>query len=234
MATIQRTPTRSTQPLLALCADAVGVEEEEDVLAGDLGQAGHDQDVGGHDAPAAHPPGLRAEGPGPPRECGATVRVGVVQLLVAVGDEQHRDEGDDGDDGRLEAVDGDDHEARGWRPGCRPARWTPPPRPCDEMRPSAPPFRPLSPSGSRLLRTLHSEIRHDDPFGRWCPNDSQSASEMLRHSSARPPIPSLIRIIWPPSTAAQWRSDENIVTWHRSFHALIAPPDPAAPITDWC
>ena len=111
MTTIHPTPTRSTQPLVALAADAVGAEELEDVVAGDLGQAGHDQDVGDDDAPAAPPPGLRAEGARPPGEGGAAVRVGVVQRLVAVGDEQHRHEGDDRDDRRLQPVDGDDDEA---------------------------------------------------------------------------------------------------------------------------
>ena len=64
-------------------ADAVGVEQQEDVLPGDLGQAGHDQDVGGDDGPAAGPAGRRAERPGGPGERGAAVRVGLVQLAVA-------------------------------------------------------------------------------------------------------------------------------------------------------
>ena len=93
-------------------ADRVGVEQEEHVLTGDLGQAGHDQDVGGDDGPTAPPTGLGSEGPDPPGEGGPAVRVGVVHLLVAVGDEEHGDEGEDGDDRRLE-TDGGDHEAKG-------------------------------------------------------------------------------------------------------------------------
>ena len=96
-------PTRSTQPLVAFAADAVGVEEQEHVLAGDLGEAGHDQDVGGEDAPAAEPAGLRPEGPGGPGEGRAAVGIGLVQLLVADRGEQHRDEREDDDDRRLDA-----------------------------------------------------------------------------------------------------------------------------------
>ena len=90
--------------------DARGVEEVEQVLAGHLGQARHDEDVSGDDAPAAEPAGLRAERPRRPRESGAAVRVGLVELVVADRDEVHRDEGEDRDDRRLQA-DGDDDEA---------------------------------------------------------------------------------------------------------------------------
>ena len=113
MATIHRIPTRSTQPLSALCPMRVGIEEQEHVLAGDLGQAGHHQDVGGDDPPATQPPRLGPEGAGGPGEGGAAVGVGGVEGLVPVGDQQHRDEGQDGDDRRLQAGDGDDHEAQG-------------------------------------------------------------------------------------------------------------------------
>jgi len=40
-------------------SDSVGVEEVEHVLTGDLGEAGHDNDVGGENAPAAHPSDAR-------------------------------------------------------------------------------------------------------------------------------------------------------------------------------
>ena len=76
-----------------VAADAVGAEEQEAVLAGHLGQARHHQHVGGDDAPAAHPAGLRPESLGCPGEGGATVRLGLVQLLVAHRDEQDRNEG---------------------------------------------------------------------------------------------------------------------------------------------
>ena len=59
------------------------------------------------------PPRLGPEGPSGPGERRAAVGVGAVQLLVGVGDEQHRDEGEDGDDRRLQAVDRDDDEAEG-------------------------------------------------------------------------------------------------------------------------
>ena len=110
MATIQRIPTSSTQPLVGVVADALGVEQLEDVLAGDLGEAGHDEDVGGDDAPAAHPSHLRVEGPRGPGEGRPAVGVGPVHLLVADRDEVHRDEGEDRHDRRLQP-DGDDHEA---------------------------------------------------------------------------------------------------------------------------
>ena len=96
---------------VGVAGDAVGAEELEEVVGGHLGQAGHHQDVGHDDAPAAPPPGLRPEGPGAPGERGAAVGVGAVERLVPVGDEQHGYEGDDRDDRRLQPVDGDDDEA---------------------------------------------------------------------------------------------------------------------------
>ena len=90
--------------------DPVRIEEEEDVLTGDLGQACHDQDVGRNDPPPPEPACLRTKGTSRPSEGGAAVGVGVVHLLVAIGDEEHRNEGQDRDDRRLQAVDRDDHE----------------------------------------------------------------------------------------------------------------------------
>ncbi len=42
-----------------IVADCFVVEQQEHVLAGDLRQAGHDQEVGGDDPPAPHPPDAR-------------------------------------------------------------------------------------------------------------------------------------------------------------------------------
>ncbi len=95
-------------------ADAVRAEEQEQVLPGHLGEAGHDQDVGGHDGPAARPAGLGAERPRGPGERGPAVRVGLVHLAVADRAEQHRDERQHGDRGRLEPHRGH-HEEQGRR-----------------------------------------------------------------------------------------------------------------------
>ena len=94
--------------------DPVGPEQQEDVLPGDLGQAGHHQYVGGDDGPPAHPAGLGTEGPHPPGEGRPAVRVGVVHLLVAVGDEQHRHEGEHRDRRGLQS-DRHHDEAEGRR-----------------------------------------------------------------------------------------------------------------------
>ena len=91
---------------------AVGVEEEEQVLTGDLGQAGHDQDVSGDDGPTAPHPVLGPKARAPQVKVVPQSGIGVVHLLVPVGDEQHGDEGDDGDDRRLK-TDGGDHESKG-------------------------------------------------------------------------------------------------------------------------
>ena len=92
--TIHTTPARWSQKLL-VAPRPLASNEQEYVLAGDLGQARHDHDVGGDDAPAAHPAVFGPERPGPPGESGPAVGVGVVHLLVAVGDDEHRDEGQD-------------------------------------------------------------------------------------------------------------------------------------------
>ncbi len=94
--------------------DPPGVEEQEAVLAGHLRQAGHDEHVGRDDAPAAEPADPRTERPGAPREGGAAVRVGLVELAVADRDEEHGHEGQHHDGGRQDA-DGDDDQAEGRR-----------------------------------------------------------------------------------------------------------------------
>ena len=69
------------------------VEQQEDVLPCDLGEARHDQDVGGDDRPSPVPTRLRAEGARRPRERRPAVGVGLVHLAVADRDEKHRYEG---------------------------------------------------------------------------------------------------------------------------------------------
>ena len=94
--------------------DALGVEQQEPVLAGHLGQARHDQDVGGDDPPAARPSRPRAERARRPRERGAAVGVGLVQLAVADRAEQHGHEREDGDGRRLQPDEADhEHQRRG-------------------------------------------------------------------------------------------------------------------------
>ena len=88
-------------------------EQAERVGARDLREVGHHDDVGGDDAPAAHPARARPERPGRPRERGAAIGLGLVQLAVGHGDEVHRHEGQQHDRGRLLARDHDDEpEAR--------------------------------------------------------------------------------------------------------------------------
>ncbi len=99
-------------------SDALGPEEQEHVLPRHLRQAGHDEDVGRDDAPPAGPARPRAERAGGPGERGAAVRVGLVQLAVADGGEQHRDEGQDRHDGRLQA-DGQNDKPEGGRQAVR-------------------------------------------------------------------------------------------------------------------
>ena len=90
--------------------NTVGVEEVEHILAGDLGEARHDNDVSGEHTPAAHPADSRVEGSRGPREARSAVGVGLVHLLKRDRDEAHGDEREDRDDGGLHA-DGDDDEA---------------------------------------------------------------------------------------------------------------------------
>ena len=93
-------------------------DESERVGTGDLRQVCHHDDVGGDDAPAAHPADKRSEGTRRPGEGGAAVRFGLVQFLVGHRDHVHRDERhqDDGrrlDTGQQRAAAGDDQaEAR--------------------------------------------------------------------------------------------------------------------------
>ena len=88
-------------------------EQLERVRARDLREVGHHDDVGGDDAPAAHPARARPERAGGPGERGAAVGLGLVQLAVGHGDEVHRHEGQQHDRGRLLARDHDDQpEAR--------------------------------------------------------------------------------------------------------------------------
>ena len=96
-----------------VAADARGAEQQEHVLARDLGQAGHDQHVGRDDPPAARPAAPRPERAGGPGERGAAVRVGLVQLAVADRGQQHRDEGEHGHGRRLEPDRQDDEDQRG-------------------------------------------------------------------------------------------------------------------------
>ena len=81
-------------------------EEQEGVAPGDLGEARHHEDVGEDQAPAAEPAGDRPERPRAPGERRAAVRVGLVQVLEAQRDKQHRHEGQHHDDRRLEADPG--------------------------------------------------------------------------------------------------------------------------------
>ena len=79
------------------------VEEQERVEAGDLREVRHHDDVGDDDRPAADPAGPGAHRLGYPRERRAAVRVGAVHVVVRGRDEEHRDERDDHDRGRLHA-----------------------------------------------------------------------------------------------------------------------------------
>ena len=86
---------------------AVGPDQQEEVGAGDLRQAGHDDDVGGDHHPAGHPAGPRSDRSGHPAEGGAAVGVCPVQVVVGAGDEDHGDERDEHDRRRLEPDAGD-------------------------------------------------------------------------------------------------------------------------------
>jgi len=100
-------------PAAGVATDAFGVEQQKDVLAGDLRQARHHQQVGGDDAPPAHPPGAGPEGAGGPGEGDPAIRHRLVQLGKTDGHEQDRDEGNDDDHGGLQADSGDDETQRG-------------------------------------------------------------------------------------------------------------------------
>ena len=81
---------------------AVGADQQEEVAAGDLSEAGHDDDVGGDHHPAGHPARPRSHGSGDPAERGAAVGVDFVQVVVRLGDQDHRHERDDHDRRGLE------------------------------------------------------------------------------------------------------------------------------------
>ena len=85
------------------------LDEEEHVLPGHLGQAGHDQDVGRQDGPAAGPAGFRPERPRGPDEGGPAVGIGLVQLAEADRAQEHRHERQHGDERGFQP-DGADHE----------------------------------------------------------------------------------------------------------------------------
>ncbi len=156
-------PDQQHPAAAGVAADPLGVEQEEEVLARHLGQAGHDEQVGGDDAPTPEPSGLGPEGPGTPGERGAAIGVGVVHLLVAVGDEQHRDERQDGDDRSLQAVDGDDHESEGGGQAVgRSGRGHPHHDGGDEPEGAA--LEPFLADVTRGLRRRR-QICHGDPFG---------------------------------------------------------------------
>ena len=92
----------------------VDSEQLEAVEAGDLRQVGHHDDVGDDDHPAGDPAELRAHRLGHPGEAGAAVGVGFVQVVVAAGDQEHRDEADQQDRRRLQGDrGGDEAERRG-------------------------------------------------------------------------------------------------------------------------
>ena len=137
-------PDQEHPAAVDVARDAVRAEELEEVVGGDLGQAGHHQDVGHDDPPAAPPPGLRAEGAGAPGERRAAVGVRAVERLVAEGDQQHGDEGADRDDRRLQAPDGDDDEPEGRRQAVGRGRGGHPDHHRGDTKPRAPPFSPLS------------------------------------------------------------------------------------------
>ncbi len=95
-----------------LRGEAVGADQAQRVPAGDLRQAGHHDDVGGDDAPAAQPSGPRPECAGGPRKGGAAVGICLVQLPERVRDAQHRQERHDQHRWRMHADDAHD-EAEG-------------------------------------------------------------------------------------------------------------------------
>ena len=81
-------------------------EQQEQEVDGDPGEVGEHQDGRGDQAPAGEPADPRAEGARRPGERGARVGHPVVQLAVAEGHQQHRDEADEDDRRDLGADDG--------------------------------------------------------------------------------------------------------------------------------
>ena len=112
MITIQSTPTSGHRG--GRCGGGVPAEEQEGVEAGDLRQVRHHDHVGDDDRPAGDPAELRPHRLGHPGEAGAAVRVGFVHVVVAGGDQEHRDEGEQQDRRRLQGDGGgDEAEGRG-------------------------------------------------------------------------------------------------------------------------
>ena len=112
MITIQSTPTAVTAAVDR--RRPVQPKSSKRVEAGDLGQVRHHDDVGDDDRPAGDPAELRAHRLGHPGEAGAAVRVGFVHVVVAAGDQEHRDEADQQDRRRLQGDrGGDEAEGRG-------------------------------------------------------------------------------------------------------------------------
>ena len=103
MATIHKIPTRSTQPLSALCPMPLALKSKKTYWPAIWARLAITRMSA---AMIPHPPSHPVLGP---KARVAQVKVvpqsgiGAVESLVPVGDEQHRDEGQDGDDGRLQA-----------------------------------------------------------------------------------------------------------------------------------
>ena len=70
----------------------IDAEQMARIGAGNLGEARHDQNIGGENDPAAHPAAIRADGARRPGERGAAIGVGVVEMIIGDRDEQHRHE----------------------------------------------------------------------------------------------------------------------------------------------
>ena len=79
-----------------------------------LSERGHHDHVGQEDRPAVDPAGCWTQSACRPRERGARVRVGAVQIFVGSCDQQHRHERDEQHRGRVHAnpAHGDDHPER--------------------------------------------------------------------------------------------------------------------------
>ena len=187
MTTIQMIPTSSTQPLEALDPMPPAPKSKKTYCPAIWARLAITRMSAADDAPAAEPARLGAEGPGAPGEGGAAVGVGVVQLLVGVGDEQHRDEGEDRDDRGLQAVDGDDDEAERRRQavGRRRRRHAHHHRGDQPERPSLQPLvAGLLASDGRI------EMYHVPPLSQGCGwNPSERAADLLCFYSLTQRIP---------------------------------------------
>ena len=153
------------------------------------GQAGHDDEVGDHDAPAARSSPVR----GPidrvtHAEVGPAVRVGPVEVVEGGRDAAHRDERDPHDRRGLEADRGGD-EARARRRGCTRARWRRPRPRWPRPDPSAPAFRPLlsvtPPRGASTSLVMRPLL----------PSHAKACSEIRRKSATWQGIPCYERMM---------------------------------------